>query len=114
MSIIVLCGATPVARAGDPPAQASNMTRPTVYVPGLGQSTDAGTLEQLSGGTDVSNRITLHGDVSNNTTDHTVTGNNSIGTGAFSGSVGLPMVIQNSGNSVLIQNATIVSVQFQP
>jgi hypothetical protein len=115
-SIIVLCGATHVARATDPPLQAPTATpiRSTAYVAGLGRSADAGTLERLSGGTDISNRITLHGDVSNNNTDHTVTGNNSIGTGAFSGSVGLPMVIQNSGNSVLIQNATIVSVQFQP
>ena len=33
---------------------------------------------------------------------------------AFNGAAGVPMVIQNSGNNVLIQNATIVNVQFQP
>jgi hypothetical protein len=38
---------------------------------------------------------------------------NVISDGAFSGSVGLPMVIQNSGNNVLIQNATIVNVQLK-
>jgi hypothetical protein len=117
VSLILLCVASNAAIAADLPASATAKAVPanhTGYVAGLGQSADLGTLEKLSGGTDISNRITLHGDVSNNNTDHTVTGNNSIGSGAFSGSVGLPMVIQNSGNSVLIQNATIVSVQFQP
>jgi hypothetical protein len=84
------------------------------YVSGFGQSVDTGTLEHLSGGTDISNRITLNGNVSDNNTDHSTTGLNSIASGAFSGAVGLPMVIQNSGNSVLIQNATIINVQMQP
>jgi hypothetical protein len=117
VSLILLCVASNAAIAADLPAPATAKAVPanhTDYVAGFGQSADLGTLEKFSGGTDISNRITLHGDVSNNNTDHTVTGNNSIGSGAFSGSVGLPMVIQNSGNSVLIQNATIVSVQFQP
>ncbi|MEP6899490.1 MAG: hypothetical protein ABI870_13260 [Rhodanobacter sp.] len=116
-SIVLLYGASNVVVAADTPASALTKAAPvhsSGYVAGFGQSVGLGTLEKLSGGTDVSNRITLHGDVSNNSTDHTVTGNNTIGSGAFSGSVGLPMVIQNSGNSVLIQNATIVSVQFQP
>jgi hypothetical protein len=39
---------------------------------------------------------------------------NWIGGGAFGNAAGLPMVIQNSGNSVLIQNATVVNVQMQP
>ena len=41
-------------------------------------------------------------------------GYNTIADGAFTGAVGVPMVIQNSGNNVLIQNATIINVQFQP
>ena len=41
------------------------------------------------------------------------TGSNVIADGAFSGASGLPMVIQNSGNNVLIQSATIVNVQLQ-
>lgn len=135
-SILLLCGASSAALATDPPARASLMAPSTApsapstapattpaaataapstnFVAGLGRSADSATLEQLSGGTDVSNRITLHGDVSNNNADHNVSGNNAIEGGSFSGSVGLPMVIQNSGNNVLIQNATIVSVQFQP
>ena len=40
------------------------------------------------------------------------TGNNSIADGAFSGSTGLPMVIQNSGNNVIIQNSTILNLDL--
>ena len=38
---------------------------------------------------------------------------NTVSSGAFAGTAGLPMVIQNSGNNVLIQNATIVNVQIK-
>lgn len=38
------------------------------------------------------------------------TGNNSIGGSAFSNMNGIATVIQNSGNQVLIQNATVVDV----
>ena len=38
------------------------------------------------------------------------TGNNSIGGGAFTNMNGIATVIQNSGNQVLIQNATVVDV----
>ena len=41
-----------------------------------------------------------------------VTGNNTITEGALAGASGLPMVIQNSGNGVLIQNATIVNLDM--
>lgn len=117
---LLLCAAPHAAAADTPATAAANTpTKPALsshagYVPGFGRSVDAGTLEHLSGGTDISNRITLNGNVSDNNTDHTTTGLNSIASGAFSGAVGLPMVIQNSGNGVLIQNATIINVQMQP
>lgn len=83
-------------------------------VGGLGRSVDSTTLATLSGGTEVSEKMTLNGTVSNNSADHVVTGANAISSNSFSGAAGLPMVIQNTGNNVLIQNATIVNVQFQP
>lgn len=43
---------------------------------------------------------------------NTVTGHNTITEGALAGASGLPMVIQNSGNGVLIQNATIVNLDM--
>ncbi len=114
-----LFGASCCAMAGPPapllaaPAVAAHV-QPSGYIAGIGQSLDSARLDQLSGGTDVRNGITLNGNVSNTSTDHTISGGNAIGSGAFSDAVGLPMVIQNSGNSVLIQNATIINVQLQP
>lgn len=89
-------------------------TQATNQVAGLGKRVDSTTLSRLSGGTDVTERMTLNGTVSDNHTDHVVTGANVISADSFSGATGVPMVIQNTGNSVLIQNATIINVQFQP
>jgi len=85
-----------------------------VWLEGWGRSVDSKTLARSSGGNEVSETITLNGTVTNNTVDHVVTGSNLIGNGAFNGAAGVPMVIQNTGNGVLIQNATILNVQFQP
>ena len=82
-------------------------------VSGFGRSVDTGVLAGLSGGTDVGNKMTLNGTVSNNQADDVVTGYNSISAGSFQGASGVPMVIQNTGNNVLIQNATIINVQFR-
>ncbi|TAN08037.1 MAG: hypothetical protein EPN36_01375 [Rhodanobacteraceae bacterium] len=83
-------------------------------VPGLGSSVDNAKLASLYGGASSYDTITLNGNVSNTTTSNVVTGLNEIGGGAFANAAGFPMVIQNTGNSVLIQNATIINVQMQP
>lgn len=70
-------------------------------------------LEARRGGTEVVSDMKLNGVVSDNAAYNLVTGGNSISGGAFAGSSGMPMVIQNSGNNVLIQSATIVNVQVQ-
>jgi hypothetical protein len=44
---------------------------------------------------------------------HVATGANTIAGGAFSGMSGLPLVVQNSGANVLIQNAVIVNVKME-
>lgn len=80
----------------------------------MGKRVDSATLARLSGGSETTETMTLNGTVANNTVDHVVNGANVISTGAFTGAMGFPTVIQNSGNGVLIQNATIVNVQFQP
>ena len=51
--------------------------------------------------------------VTGNSATNVATGANSIDTGSFANMVGLPVVIQNSGANVLIQNSTIVNVQFR-
>ncbi|MEP7186307.1 MAG: hypothetical protein ABI767_10760 [Rhodanobacter sp.] len=80
----------------------------------FGPRVDASTLSSMSGGTEVHQQTTLNGNVSDNHNDHVSTGFNAISDGAFNGATGVSTVIQNSGNSVLIQNATIINVQFKP
>ena len=70
-------------------------------------------LASRRGGEGVFNDNQLKGVVSNNSASNLTTGTNTISEGAFAGAVGLPTVIQNSGNNVLIQNATIVNVQLK-
>ena len=63
--------------------------------------------------TQIINTNTVNGSVNDVTVLNNITGNNSINGGAFTGAQGFPMVIQNSGNGVLIQNATILNVTIQ-
>lgn len=70
-------------------------------------------LGQQRGGAQTLSVMKLEGVVADNHASDLATGQNVITNGAFSGAAGLPMVIQNSGNNVLIQNATIVNVQVQ-
>jgi len=71
-------------------------------------------LEGLRGGSDTPwSDMKLNGAVSSNNATNVVTGTNLITDGAFANANGLPMVIQNSGSNVLIQNATIVNIQIK-
>jgi hypothetical protein len=51
--------------------------------------------------------------ISNTSTSNLATGTNAISEGAFANSNGLPMVIQNTGNNVIIQNSTILNLQLR-
>ena len=72
-----------------------------------------GPLAQQRGGTDTSNDARLDGSVATNTAVNVVTGANSIDAGSFANMAGIPVVIQNSGANVLIQNATIINLQLK-
>jgi hypothetical protein len=109
---LALCTATAGAQTPSG-STAPAKTDHAVVVAGLGRSVDTDALARLEGGTDISEQITLNGTMSDTTTEDVGTGFNSIDGSAFSNAVGVPMVIQNSGNSVLIQNATIIDIQFQ-
>lgn len=83
---------------------------------GFGPAADLGKLEHSRGGTDTfntNNTANLGGVVSGNSAVNVVTGSNTIDAGAFANMSGIPVVIQNSGANVLIQNATIVNLKFQ-
>ena len=74
---------------------------------------DDRTLAGKRGGAVTLNDMKLKAVVADNSANQVVTGSNVISDGALAGSAGLPMVIQNSGNNVLIQNANIVNVHLQ-
>jgi len=61
----------------------------------------------------VFNDTKLNGDVANNSAFNVQTGSNTIDAGSFANMSGIPVVIQNSGANVLIQNATVINLQFQ-
>lgn len=73
----------------------------------------AKTLAKQRGGTEIASEMVLKGVVSDNRAVNVSTGSNSIADGALANASGLPMIIQNTGNNVLIQNATIVNVQLK-
>ena len=78
------------------------------------QAVDLGQLEHERGRADtVFNDTKLNGDVANNSAINVQTGSNSIDSGSFANMSGIPVVIQNSGANVLIQNATVINLQFQ-
>jgi hypothetical protein len=71
-------------------------------------------LEAQRGGQDlVVNDQKLKATVTDNVASNLTTGNNVISEGAFAGTNGLPMVIQNSGNNVSIQNSTILNLNLK-
>jgi hypothetical protein len=55
----------------------------------------------------------VDGNVQDNTAINNITGRNVITSGAFANASGLSTAIQNSGNNVLIQNATILQLDLR-
>ena len=74
---------------------------------------DSTSLAKRRGGAEGISEMHPKGVVADNRAVNVSTGNNVISDSAFQGSSGLPMVVQNTGNNVLIQNATIVNVQLK-
>jgi hypothetical protein len=73
----------------------------------------ASTLAAYRGGASTTNsEMTLSGLTAGNTAVNVLTGANTIGMGAFANMSGLPLVVQNSGANVLIQNAVILNLQM--
>lgn len=48
-----------------------------------------------------------------NNSSNSVTGSNIVNSSAFTNNSGLVSIVQNSGNNVIIQNATLVNLQLQ-
>jgi len=80
----------------------------------LGKTVSLGVLDGQRGGADAHlSDIRAVGSVSDVKAFDLVTGNNVVTEGSLSGASGIPMVIQNSGNGVLIQNALILNVEVK-
>lgn len=69
-------------------------------------------LAEQRGGSETHNQNTSTGGVTDNVASQLTTGSNTLSESAFSNSSGIPIVIQNSGNNVLIQNSTILNLQL--
>lgn len=102
--------------SADPaPLQVSGIADSTpAFDTGMGPAMSSEKLGDFRGGTEiVSNDMELSGTVAGNSARNVNTGMNTISGGAFTNSSGLPIVIQNTGANVLIQNATIINVQMK-
>ena len=73
---------------------------------------DAKALDKYRGGQAVSNEMELSGVTAGNAANNVATGSNAISSGSFANMNGLPVVIQNTGANVLIQNAVILHLQM--
>jgi len=75
---------------------------------------DSQDLDISRGGAEVTlNDLKNDGLVSQNQASNLVTGSNFVTDGSFAGAAGFSTVVQNSGNNVLIQNATIINLRVQ-
>lgn len=70
-------------------------------------------LDEMRGRQTVFNTNEVDGQLYNNEAISNVTGSNFVSDGSFANMSGFSTVIQNSGNNVLIQNATVLNLQFQ-
>jgi hypothetical protein len=118
IAVLALMASPVWAGPGEPPAKQD--AKPEAAAPArdgvkldLGPAADLGQLEKSRGGADTKNDMKLDGVVTGNSATNVSTGANVIDSGAFSNMSGIPVVIQNSGANVLIQNATIINLQFK-
>ncbi|SEP13346.1 hypothetical protein SAMN02800692_3868 [Luteibacter sp. UNC138MFCol5.1] len=81
----------------------------------FGQPTPVEALGDMTGGSDTThNTNQLNATMSEADARRNITGTNVISSDALSNASGIPTVIQNSGNNVIIQNATIVNLRMNP
>ena len=79
----------------------------------FGYPVSAGELASRRGGDLTVTDTKLSGVTADNTANQVVTGSNAIGGGSFANLSGIPVVIQNTGANVLIQNAVTLNLQMK-
>lgn len=103
--------APPAQRAPAPPAEPAPAAQASTL---SGDVADDDLLERSRGGdsrTLIDTRIS--GTLNGNSATNVSTGWNVIDGNSFANMSGIPIVIQNTGANVLIQNATIINLQLQ-
>lgn len=85
----------------------------TAAATALGVPLAAAQLSDVRGTGGVAITTSLGGTVSANSASQVSTGDNLIQAGSFAGASGVPVVIQNTGANVLIQNATVIHLELQ-
>jgi hypothetical protein len=107
--------ALPAGAAPDEPAPAERT--PAMPAPPADQRLGAPAADALldgaRGGTDTT-EIDMHitGSVSGNSATNVSSGANVITNGSFANMAGIPLVVQNTGANVLIQNATVINLRM--
>lgn len=96
-----------------PPSQQIATVEPAL--PSLGRIVDDGRLESQRGGQDDAqiSDMRSRAAITNTSTTNVSTGNNIITDGSLVNMPGMPIVVQNSGNNVVIQNSTILNLQLK-
>lgn len=109
--------APPQAFGDTPPAQpvvAEPVPAPEPAPRQFDTAADDGLLAAARGGSDLTSiDTTLSGTVSGNSASHVLTGSNVIQSGSFANMSGIPIIVQNTGANVLIQNATVINLQLK-
>ncbi len=106
----------PFAPDGDEvPAARAPAVMVDALLPALGRTLDEDGLAVQRGGQDdaYANINDARARVTNTSLTNASTGNNTITEGSLSNNSGLPVVVQNSGNGVVIQNTTILNLQLR-
>lgn len=80
----------------------------------FGAAAQPARLDETRGGDGaIASDTRLGGTVTGNSATHVATGANIIQSGSFANASGVPIVIQNTGANVLIQNATVINLQLK-
>ena len=93
-------------------AMAQTTTAPPKEAGALWKPVAPHVLDRSRGGQSVHNEMELNGTTADNSARNVTTGSNAISAGSFANASGLPVVIQNTGANVLIQNAVILHLQM--
>jgi hypothetical protein len=83
----------------------------------LGQPVQLQELDKIRGQggvMDITNVANLEAILADNDASNSVTGSNSINGGSFTHASGVFSIIQNTGNNVIIQDSTIITVTINP